>query len=231
MKRNVLFLLCFYVLTCLVVPNNVFAQSDIVTGTILNEKDGTPIESATVQILPGNRSVLSGADGKFSFSRQNAQSIRVSFVGFNPVSVELGTKTSVEVRLLQGEFAMDEVVVVGYGASVKKRDLTGSVSSLSSKEIRKQPVINIGQAIQGKATGVVVSSNSGAPGANMKIRIRGANSMMGDNNPLYVVDGVALNININDINVNDIESMEILKDASSTAICPIGVYIGMGRWV
>jgi TonB-linked SusC/RagA family outer membrane protein len=189
-----------------------------VSGTV-TKADGTPIESATVQILPGNRSVLSGADGKFSFARENAESVRISFLGYNTLTVKLGSEAAIEVKLVQAEAAtMDEVVVVGYGGSVKKRDLTGSVSSVSSREIRKQPVTNIGQAIQGKATGVVVSNNSGAPGANMKIRIRGANSMMGSNEPLYVVDGVFLNININDINVNDIESIEILKDASSTAI-------------
>jgi len=218
MKKNLFLLIFVWELVLGFLPDKLFAQSNLVTGTVLNDKDGTPVESATILILPGNRSVLSGVDGKFTFQRENAQSLKISFIGFSSTTIELGTQSNIEVRLVLAESTMDDVVVVGYGGSVRKRDLTGSVSSLSSKEIRKQPVTNLGQAIQGKATGVVVTSNSGAPGAAMKIRIRGANSMIGDNNPLYVVDGVALNININDINVNDIESMEILKDASSTAI-------------
>jgi TonB-linked SusC/RagA family outer membrane protein len=218
MKKNLQFLLCLWGLILVLMPDKLYAQNDLITVAVLNEKDGTPIESATIQILPGSRSVLTGIDGKLTFPRKNAQSVRVSFIGYKTITMELGNQTSISVKLVPSLALMDEIVVVGYGGRVRKSDLTGSVSSLSSKEIRKQPVTNFGQAIQGKATGVVVSNNSGAPGAGTKIRIRGANSLLGGNDPLYVVDGVALNIGINDLNVNDIESVEILKDASSTAI-------------
>ena len=110
---------------------------------------------------------------------------------------------------------LDEVVVVGYGTT-KRSDLTGALTSVSSKDFDKQPLNDVSQALQGRAAGVQVTQTSGAPGGNYKIRIRGANSITGGNEPLYVVDGQFVDISA--VNVNDIASMEVLKDASSTAI-------------
>jgi TonB-linked SusC/RagA family outer membrane protein len=112
---------------------------------------------------------------------------------------------------------LDEVIITGYGSQVKKSDLTGSVASVSAADFENQPLIRVDQALQARAAGVAVTQTSGAPGAGYKIRIRGANSITGNNNPLYVVDGLVVG-NINNLNANDISSMEVLKDASATAI-------------
>ena len=112
--------------------------------------------------------------------------------------------------------ALEEIIVVGYG-TMKKSDVTGSLTSVSSKDYDVQPITRIDQALQGRAAGVAVTQTSGAPGAGFKIRIRGANSISGNNAPLYVVDGLVVG-DINSININDVQSMEVLKDASATAI-------------
>lgn len=188
-----------------------------VTGKV-TDQSGSPIPGASIVVKGTTTGVSTDKSGYFSLAIPADSKILVfSFIGMKSQEIEIGNKADFSVVLIEEAIGIDEVVAIGYG-TVKKSDLTGSVSSVSSNEIKKQPVINLGQAIQGKATGVVVTSNSGAPGGSIKIRIRGANSILGSNEPLYIVDGVALNIGINDLNVNDIESVEVLKDASSTAV-------------
>ena len=126
-------------------------------------------------------------------------------------------QTNINVTLEENISALDEIVITGYGSQVKKSDLTGSISSISSEDFESQPLIRVDQALQARAAGVAVTQTSGAPGAGYKIRIRGANSITGNNTPLYVVDGLVVG-NINNINASDISSMEVLKDASATAI-------------
>ncbi len=192
-------------------------QQGSVSGKV-TDKDGLPLPGVTVVVKGTTNGTITDMDGNYSISNvpDNA-TLQFSFVGMLTQEVVVGSQTSIDVTMEFDAIGIEEVVAIGYG-TMKKSDLTGSLSSISSKDIRKQPVTNISQALQGRASGVVVTNNSGAPGGSVKIRIRGANSLMGSNAPLYIVDGVALNIDISDLNVNDIESVEVLKDASATAI-------------
>src|SRR5690606_33212063 len=131
--------------------------------------------------------------------------------------VSVAGNTSLTVTLLSDSQLLDEVVVVGYGTQTK-RDLTGSVAQISNKELESVPVYNVGEALQGRASGVSIVNNSGAPGSRVQVRIRGGNSMIGSNEPLYVVDGFPLVGGLNFINPADIETIDVLKDASATAI-------------
>lgn len=141
-----------------------------------------------------------------------------SFVGYNPKEVTVGNQTALDVSLELDNRQLNEVVVVGYG-TVKKSDLTGSLASVKSKEINAFPATNVLQALSGRAPGVQVTQNTGAPGGAVSVRIRGTNSVQGSNEPLYVVDGFPTSgSNPTILNNSDIESIEILKDASATAI-------------
>ena len=197
-------------------PNGL-QQQKTVFGKV-TDSTGAGLPGVSVVVKGTTTGVITDMAGKYTLAKvpENA-TLQFSFVGMKTLEVVVGNKTTINVTLEEEAIGIEEVVAIGYG-TVKKSDLTGSVASVSSNEIRKQPVTTLGQAIQGKATGVVVTSNSGTPGGSLKIRIRGANSMQGSNEPLYIVDGVALNIGISDLNVNDIESIEVLKDASSTAV-------------
>ncbi len=192
-------------------------QGKKVTGKVTDSSGGS-LPGVSVVVKGTTTGVITDNSGNYTLSNipDNA-TLQFSFVGMKMQEITVGNKTAINLVMEEETIGLDEVVAIGYG-TVRKSDLTGSVSSVSSNDIKKQPLTNLGQAIQGKASGVVVSSNSGAPGGNIKIRIRGANSMKGSNEPLYIVDGVALNIGIADLNVNDIESVEVLKDASSTAV-------------
>ncbi|MFV0378088.1 MAG: SusC/RagA family TonB-linked outer membrane protein [Mangrovibacterium sp.] len=182
------------------------------------DSSGNPLPGVTVVVKGTTKGTITDGDGNYFISGASTDDILVfSFVGMKSKELVLKGATSYEVVLDEEAIGIEEVVAIGYG-TVRKSDLTGAVASVSSDEIKKQPVTNLSQAIQGKAPGVVVSNSSGAPGGAVKVRIRGANSMLGSNDPLYIVDGVALNVGINDLNVNDIQSVEVLKDASSTAI-------------
>lgn len=196
--------------------DNVIQQQKSISGKVTDSTG--PLPGVSVIVKGTTTGTITDIDGKYSLSNLPSNAIlQFSFIGMKLQEVLVGNKTEINVIMMEETVAIDEVVAIGYG-TVKKSDMTGSVSSVSSNEIKRQPVTTISQAIQGKAPGVVVSNSSGAPGGGIKIRIRGANSMLGSNDPLYIVDGVALNIGINDLNVNDIESVEVLKDASSTAV-------------
>jgi TonB-linked SusC/RagA family outer membrane protein len=192
-------------------------QQKSVSGKV-TDSSGATLPGVSVVIKGTTSGTITDGKGNYMISKVPDNAVlQFSFVGMKMEEVAVEGKTTIDVSLSEDVIGIEEVVAIGYG-TVKKSDLTGAVASVSSNEIKKQPVTSLGQAIQGKATGVVVSSNSGAPGGNLKIRIRGANSLQGSNEPLYIVDGVALNIGISDLNVNDIESVEVLKDASSTAV-------------
>ncbi len=192
-------------------------QQKAVSGKITDSAGGS-LPGVSVVVKGTTNGTITDVKGNYTISNVPANAtLQFSFVGMKTQEVLVNGKTVVNVSLEEDAIGIEEVVAIGYG-TVKKSDMTGSVSSVSSNEIKRQPVTTLSQAIQGKAPGVVVTNSSGAPGGGIKIRIRGANSMLGSNDPLYIVDGVALNIGINDLNVNDIESLEVLKDASSTAI-------------
>jgi TonB-linked SusC/RagA family outer membrane protein len=188
-------------------------QSSVVTGRIV-DGSGNPIIGATIKVKGTGIGAVSDLDGNFSVPVTKGTLV-VSYVGYKTQEIVLQGQSSVRVLLKEDNSSLDEVVVIGYG-SQKKSDLTGSLSSVTSKDIDKMPVTNLATAMQGRVPGAVISSNDGNPGSGLKIRIRGANSINGSNDPLYIIDGVPGNINL--LNVDDVESMEILKDASATAI-------------
>ncbi|HSK12866.1 MAG TPA: TonB-dependent receptor [Phnomibacter sp.] len=190
-----------------------------ISGTVVSASDGKPIEAATIQILPGNRSVLSDADGKFSFIREGARSIRVSFVGFTDVERAIGTDADLSIVLEASAANMDEVVVVGYSTQ-KKVNLTGAVQTVRFDEAVNKPVTNSAQLMYGQFSGVQLTQSTGLPGSdNSTIVIRGVGTF-GTSTPLVVIDNIQYNgLNeFNNLSPTDIESISVLKDASASAI-------------
>lgn len=192
-------------------------QERVVTGTITNEAN---------ESLPGVNIILKGTtqgttsdiDGAYSIQVPGEDAVLVfSFIGYETQETPVGSRTAIDISMIPDTKTLEEVVVVGYG-EVKKSDLTGSVSSIKSDEINAYPATNLMQSLAGRATGVQISQNTGSPGGALSVRIRGTNSVQGDNEPLYVVDGFPYNGNPTLLNNADIESIEILKDASATAI-------------
>ncbi|MFA5044835.1 MAG: TonB-dependent receptor [Paludibacter sp.] len=199
----------------MVMPLSLFAQKTTLNGVVVDSKNEAII-GANIMVKGTTTGTVTDIDGKFSIDA-NAKDILVfSYLGMNTVEQTVGTSKNLRVVLTEDSKALDEVVVVGYG-SVKKKDLTTAVSSVSTKDISERPIISAAAAIQGKAAGVTVIQPSGEPGAGMVVRVRGNTSITASNDPLYVVDGVPMS-EINFLSPNDIESMQILKDASSAAI-------------
>jgi TonB-linked SusC/RagA family outer membrane protein len=194
-------------------------RADVTVQGVVTDDKGTPLPGATI-VLKGAAGVgvSADADGKFSLSVPDGNAtLVISSVGFVTQEVALGGKTTLNVQLVADNKALDEVVVVGYGTQ-KRSDLTGAVGSVKASELVERPVVNVAQSLQGKVAGVDVSLNSGQPGSTPVIRVRGYSSILAGNDPLYVVDGVFWTAGITTLNPNDIESIEVLKDASATAI-------------
>lgn len=190
------------------------AQS--VSGTVMAE--GSPLPGASLLIKGTTQGTTTDIDGRFSINASPTSTLVFSYVGYQSQEILVGNQSEINV-VLSTSNELEEVVVIGYGTQ-KKSDLTGSVSSVSSKQINQVPNSRVDQALQGRAAGVQVTQTSGAPGAGTSIRVRGGNSITGSNEPLWVIDGIIVgtNFNLNNINSNDIQSIEILKDASSIAI-------------
>lgn len=183
------------------------------TGEVLDNQ-GDPLVGASVTVNGTNQGVVADLQGRFSISVPQGTVLTFSMVGY--MSKEIEASTDMYVVLNEDAIMLDEVVAIGYG-SVKRKDVTTAISSVTAKEMENRPLISAAQAIQGKAAGVAVSSPNGQPGGEMTIRVRGTTSFNGSNDPLYVVDGVPVD-NIKFLSPQDIETMQILKDASSAAI-------------
>ena len=183
-----------------------------------NVKDSTgePIIGATIQEKGAKNMAVTDLDGNFSIKLSGGKQITVSYIGMKTATVNVGGKSSVNIVMEDEATTLNDVVVIGYG-TVKKKDLTGSVTSVSAKDLANIPVSTASEAIQGKMAGVTVTTTEGSPDADVKIRVRGGGSLSQDNSPLYIVDGFPVS-SISDIAPNDIESIDVLKDASSTAI-------------
>ena len=185
-----------------------------ITGTVVDAA-GVPVIGANVMVKGTTNGTITDIDGKFMLEVAKDAILQVSYIGYTNQEIPVGNQSILKIALKEDTQALDEVVVIGYG-TMKKRDLTGSVGSVKSEEMMQRPSTSISQSISGRIAGVNVSSNSGRPGGNQTIRIRGYSSINASNEPLYIIDGVPGDINI--LNPNDIESIEVLKDASSTAI-------------
>ncbi|HLU93201.1 MAG TPA: TonB-dependent receptor [Membranihabitans sp.] len=188
-----------------------------ISGTVM-DNEGNPLIGVNIRVKGTDFGTATDADGAFYLEDVDEEAILVfSYIGYQTKEVSVAGNTSLTVTLLSDSQLLDEVVVVGYGTQTK-RDLTGSVAQISNKELESVPVYNVGEALQGRASGVSIVNNSGAPGSRVQVRIRGGNSMIGSNDPLYVVDGFPLVGGLNFINPADIETIDVLKDASATAI-------------
>ncbi len=219
--------LLFLVISLLTI-GQVWAQTKEVTGKVTDAKDGSPLVGATVKVKGVSKSTVTDAAGAFRISfTGNSATLQISSVGFESQEVSV-TGGDVSIAMTVSTTSLNEVVVVGYGTKIK-RDITGSVAKVSAKEIGNTPVTSFESALQGRAAGVQITQQNGKLGQGINIRIRGSASVTAGNEPLYVVDGIPLittNLSSNgaqtnpltDININDIESIEILKDASAAAI-------------
>lgn len=228
------------ILLCVFSTLTAFSQTKTLTGKITDDK-GTPIQGATVTVKGTKAGVSTGADGSFRISASpSATTLVISSVGFAAKEVPIGDQTSIDISLVPTQTNLNEIVVIGYG-NVRKKDATGALASVKAKDFNQGVITSPDQLLTGKVAGLEITNNSGQPGAATTIKIRGNNSIRTANNPLYVVDGVALDgrtarpaldLGANGlgfgptpesnpllyINPNDIAQIDVLKDASSTAI-------------
>jgi TonB-dependent starch-binding outer membrane protein SusC len=205
---------------------HVFAQSRTVTGKVTDSRDGTPVANASVTIKGTNLGTTTDAGGNFRLAVPDNNAVLViSSVGFSETEVAVGAQTDLSITMTSSQGTLNEVVVVGYGTQ-RKRDLSGAVATVSSKDFVKGAIQTPEQLIAGKVAGVQITPNSGAPGSGSRIRIRGGASLNASNDPLVVIDGVPVDNGgiagatnpLNLINPNDIETFTILKDPSAAAI-------------
>lgn len=199
----------------LFLSSTAWAQNVNVTGKVTGSLDKTPLPGVTVVIKGTNQGTVTDPTGVYKISAPSGSTLLFSFVGFTPKEVKVGSASQLNVELDENAGTLNEVVVTGYGSQSKK-DITGAVATVNVKQLLSAPATNVGQALQGRVAGVTVG-NENAPGGNVMVRIRGFGTI-NDNSPLYVIDGVPTKGNLNTLNLNDIETMQVLKDASSASI-------------
>lgn len=194
----------------------VLAQSKNITGTV-KDVSGAPIAGVSVSVKNTSVNSRSDENGRFTIQAPKGATLLISNVGFQDKEISITDENNYDIQLVASTKDMEEIIVVGYGTQ-RKEAVTGSVASISGQMLREVPSANISQALQGRLAGVDISQTSTRPGATMQIRIRGERSLSGDNNPLVVLDGIPFPGSLADINPSDIKSIDILKDASATAI-------------
>ncbi len=200
----------------LLLPIIGLAQTKTVTGTV-NDENGSPLPGVSIIVKGKTTGTKTDASGKFTINVLPSATLVVSYVSYQNAQIVVGTKTDYTIQLKPNNSEGNEVVVVGYG-TVRRKDLTGAVGSVNMKDFEKAPVKSLDDALAGRVAGVQVQSNDGQPGGNANIIIRGSGSITQDNSPLYVVDGFPLESgNFNSISPDDIESIDVLKDASATS--------------
>ncbi len=204
-------------LTVLIVFISYTMAQQTITGMVVSE-DGTPLPGVTVVVKGKTLGAITNIEGQYALNiPDNENTLVFSFIGMKSQEVVIGNQTSINVTLIADIIGLEEVVAIGYGTE-RKGSITGAISSVSSEDIQELPIIDAGSALQGRASGVMALSAGSRPGDGVTIRIRGRRSLTATNEPLYVIDGIPYDGNINDINPRDIKSMEVLKDASATAI-------------
>lgn len=215
MKNKLFFKQISFICFLIFATTSSFAQS-VVKGIVYDE-DSQPVPGVNIVIKGSSQGVSTNFDGGYSLSNVSAKDVLVfSYINYKTVEETVGNRSEINVTLKSNAEVLDDVVVIGYGTS-KKSDLTGAISSVSAKDFDKQPITRAEDAIQSRSAGVNVSKNSGAPGGDVKIRIRGSNSITGSNDPLVVIDGI-IGGDLSSLNTSDIQKIDILKDASATAI-------------
>lgn len=223
MKRggNRLHLLLQAMLVFLICPITIHART--LTGVVVSATDDEPLIGATIAVNGTKNATVTDVEGNFSISVEDGQTLKFSYVGFETTEVKVKGQDKVTVRMKESSQTLDDLVVIGYG-TMKRSDITGSVVSVGEEDLKKSVITSVDQALQGRAAGVQVTQNSGSPGGGISVAIRGVNSLNG-NEPLYIIDGVAIEGQTNgnssalsSINPSDIVSLEVLKDASATAI-------------
>lgn len=201
------------IVAALLISSAAFAQQTKVTGKVVDAQN-EPVVGATVQVEGTTNGTATNADGQFTLSVNNGARLRFSYVGFKTLTVK--ASNGMTVTMQEDANTLNEVVTIGYG-SVKRKDVTTAVSSVSTKDLEKRPIVSALQGMQGMAAGLQISQANGQPGAAPTIRVRGTTSLNGSNSPLYVVDGVPVD-NVDYLSSDDIDNIQILKDASSAAI-------------
>lgn len=191
-------------------------QRKMITGKV-TDTQGVPIIGANIIEKETTNGTTTDIDGNFSLNVGDDAIIRISYIGYLEQEISAAGKTAFEVTLQEDTKSLEELVVIGYG-TMRKSDLTGSIGSVGVKDINREPIQRMEQILQGRVPGVAVTTTSGAPNGTIQIRVRGANSINVGNDPLYIVDGVANGSLFQLLDVNDIQSIEVLKDASATAI-------------
>lgn len=215
MKRKLLSLIVLCVLTV----SSVFAQNKTITGRVTSADGGLPVASATVRALGTNVAVETNSNGVYSISVPSiAKSLQFSYVGSIPVTELIGTRTVIDVKLMN-DSELEEVVVTGYGSGRRVSSIVGSVATVSAKVVENKPVANAFDALQGKVAGLQVFTSSGEPSSSSSLRLHGVGSLGASSTPLYILDGIQVDPGtIVSLNPNDIETVSLLKDASSTSI-------------
>ena len=191
-------------------------QPRTVKGTV-TDAAGEPVIGATVVVKGTTKGASTGLDGGFALDVTPEDVLVVSYIGYDTQEIPVGSRTSFDIQLREEATTLDDVVVIGYGA-VKKRDVSTAISSIKAEDIANQPITDFRQSMAGKMPGVQVMQTGGDPEGNVMVRVRGISSATAGNDPLYIVDGVPMENGLSNLNTNDIESMEVLKDASSAAI-------------
>ncbi|MBN2773991.1 MAG: TonB-dependent receptor plug domain-containing protein, partial [Prolixibacteraceae bacterium] len=214
------FLAVFFLLSVSFVA---LSQNIVVTGTVTD--DLGPLPGVNIMVVGTSQGTITDVDGNYSVEVPSDGQLQFNFIGFESQLISVDGRTVINVQMQEDVLALDEVVVVGYG-QMKRSDLTGSVVSVSSESIEETVSTSVDQVLQGRAAGVQVMQNSGTPGGGSSIRIRGISSLTSSTEPIFVIDGVIVDGStgsnsenvLASINPNDIVSMDILKDASATAI-------------
>ena len=219
MKSSKFFIIIFWIFLIVLAPSAILAQSSReISGTVYDSLSNTALSGVSIVVKGKSKGTSSDANGKFRIQTSGSDVLVFSIIGYNDEQVPVANRNTINVTMVGSSTTLQSVIVnVGYG-TLKRSDVTGSVSSISAKEITELPLTNFQQALQGRLPGVDVVANGTTPGAGVTVRIRGRRSFSAGNDPLYVVDGIPMTGDMNDLNPNDIESMDVLKDASATAI-------------
>ena len=217
-KRFSIAALCLMLLTVILPVNDVLAQTRQLTGVVVSAENKQPVSGVTVAIKGTKLGTTTDAQGRFKISvKDNNTVLLFTSTSFLVMEVTVGDKSTVNVELTPDVKAIDDVVVIGY-QTVRRKDVLASVASVSAKDLKDIPINSAAEALNGRLAGVTASTAEGAPDADVRIRVRGGMSITGDNSPLYIIDGVQVENGLNAISPQDIQNIDVLKDAAATAI-------------